>query len=147
MGSNNYYVENNNGGIVGGNHNKIVNYTIITNQFIFENSEADAVYLKEGIHMLLSFEIVDKYVEPLTQEIDERLSMGGFPLKIKITNLVEDCANGVYYNGGNSDREVEKLINGLFTLICTSRSFFYRAKIVKVGNNYFFEMYPNNYNF
>ena len=146
MGSNNYYVENNNGGIVGG-HDNVINYTIRTGQFIFENSEEDANNLTKGTHLLLSLEIFNKYVEPLTQEIDERLSMGGFPLKIKITNLVEDCANGVYYNGGNNDREVEKLVNGLFTLICTSRSFFYLAKIVRVGNNYFFEMYPNDYNY
>lgn len=146
MGSNNYYVGQNIGGIVGG-HDNVINYTIRTGQFIFENSEEDAVYLTKGIHMLLSLDILDKYIEPLSREIDDRLSMRGFPLKIKITNLVEDCANGVYYNGGNSDREVEKLVNGLFTLICTSRSFFYLAKIVRVGNNYFFEMYPNDYNY
>ena len=139
----NYYVEHNIGGIVGGNQNTVYN-SFQTEQAIFENAGMGDVNLKQTHRGILILELIDKYIEPLSKKVDDALRIGSYPLKIQITDLVADCANGTYYNGGNKDSEVEEIVNGLFTLICTSRGFNYQAKIAKVGPNYFFEIYPSN---
>ena len=138
-----YYVKYNIGGIVGGSEN-IVNNTFQTGQPTFDNAGIDDAPLKQGHRNLLILELIDKYIEPLSQKVDDALRLGRYPLQIQITDLFIDCANGTYYNGGNRDSEVEQVINGLFTLICISRGFNYKAKIARVGPNYFFEMYPND---
>lgn len=141
MDSNTYHVENNIGGIVGGSENTVYN-TFQAKSAIFNNAGTGDASLKRGLRTILILELVDKYIEPLAEEVDNALRMGRYPLKIQITDLVADCANGTYYNDGNRDSEVEQLINGLFTLICTPRGFHYKAKIAQVGPNYFFELYP-----
>lgn len=138
-----YNVKNNIGGIVGGSENTVYN-TFQTMSGIFNNAGTGDASLKEGPRNILILELIGKYLEPLAKEVDNALRIGRYPLKIRITDLVVDCANGTYYNDGNRDSEVEYLINGLFTLICTSRGFNYKAKIAQVGPNYFFEMYPDD---
>ena len=141
MDSNTYNVENNIGGIVGGSENTVYN-TFQTKAAIFNNAGTGNASLKRGHRNILFFVLIDKYIEPLAKEVDNALRMGRYPLKIRITDLVVECANGTYYNDGNRDSEVEQLINSLFTLICTPRGFNYKAQIAQVGPNYFFEMYP-----
>lgn len=141
MGSNNYNVKYNIGGIVGGRGNT-VNNTFQTKPAIFNNAGIGDAGLRKGNRNILILELVNKYIEPLAKEVDNALRIGRYPLKIRITDLFVDCANGTYYNDGNRDSEVEYLINGIFTLICTPRGFNYKAQIAQVGPNYFFEMYP-----
>ena len=141
MDSNTYNIENNIGGIVGGSGNTVYN-NFQSRSTIFNNAGTGDVSLKRGHGNILMLELIDKYIEPLSKEVDNALRMGRYPLKIRITDLVADCANGTYYNDGNRDSEVEQLINNLFTLICTPCGFNYKAQIAQVGPNYFFEMYP-----
>lgn len=144
MDPNNYYnVEYSIGSILGGSNNTVHN-TFQTSKAIFNNAGTGDAALRPGHHNLLSLELVGKYIEPLAKEVDSALCIGKYPLKIQITDLVADCANGTYYNDGNRDSEVTQLINELFTLICIPYNFNYQAKIAQVGPNYFFEMYPSN---
>lgn len=143
MGSNNYYVDQNICGIVGGIGNT-VNNTIQTGQSIFDDAGMGDTKLKAGHHNILVLQLLDKYIEPLIKEVDDALCIGRYPLKIQITDLVNDCANGTYYNDGNLDSEVKQMINCIFSLICAPLGFDYKAKIARVGLNYFFEMYPDD---
>lgn len=139
------YVENNNAGIVGGSHNVVNNFFHVGQMFFSGTGDGGGggSGLNEGAKHLLTLELVGDYLDEVTQKLDEALKYNHtYPLRIQITDLVTACVNGVYYNGGVRDEDVEWQINGLFTLACLPLGIEYQARIVQVGLNYFFEMYP-----
>lgn len=136
------YVENNIGGIVGGYGNTLINMQ--SESSMFDKAGLTHSKLTFGCSNIMFMTMVIKFIDPLTEQVERGMKNGGFPLRIKITDLVDYCANTAYHNGGNDEEEIEKMINGLFTLICTPRGIQYKAQIARVGLQYYFEMYSQN---
>lgn len=120
------------------------NIQAATSLFIkMHDEETDGLGISEGHQNLLTLELFIKYADDIGKEFDKALNINRYPLKIRVTQLVNDCAQGVYYNGGNMDKDVWKIVDGIVTLICALRcgDGFY-AERVKVGEHLYYELHP-----
>lgn len=99
-----------------------------------------------GLKNLLMLELFNKHCDNLEEEFEkfkEDMKSNRYPLKIRVTQLVNDCAQGIYYNNGNVENDVWEIVDSIFTLVCTIKcgSNFY-AKRVYVGSHFYYEVYP-----
>ena len=102
--------------------------------------------IKSGYKNILMLELLKLHLHSLEEEFEKyeyAMKNNRYPLKIRVTPLVDDCAQGVYYNGGNVQNDVWEIVDSIFTLVC-SRKYgvgFY-ANRVYVGNHIYYELYP-----
>lgn len=99
---------------------------------------------------ILTIELILKHLDSLNEEFDKNeydMKSNRYPLKIRVTELVDDCAQGVYYNGGNVENDVWEIVDSIFTLICNIKygSSFYASR-VSVGSHLYYELYPEKNN-
>jgi len=158
MSSDNYYVENNMFGIVGGSFNTVNNW-IIVGRPMFESAGLANMISKaglplsntklgtsegkisNGIYNLLLLEIVDRHFDSLFNTVAQAIKNGGNPIKVNITQLVNDCAHGVYFNNGTDENVVWQIANSMLSFICTVLGLNYDVKIARVINDYYYELY------
>lgn len=143
MGRGNNYVGYNNGGIVDS-----IGCTV-NNIFYYDDSftSGGSFHGKGNEYwnfLALFMDENDACRETVTKRLDEAYAEAyatkQFPIWVQITELLNVCARIVYFNEGSNDEAIRKLINQFFTIACISLNFKYRAQIVKIGLDYFFEM-------
>lgn len=99
-----------------------------------------------GRKNILMLELFTTHVHNLEKEFEKfesAIKNNRYPLKIRVTQLVDDCAQGVYYNDGDVENDVWEIVDSIFTLVCTLKcgSNFY-ANRVYVGSHLYYELYP-----
>lgn len=121
----------------------IYQYLSQGNSSIFENGEESVSKLSEGKQRILMVELLIKYLDDLGQKIVEGVKIGRYPIRIEVTQLVDDGIHGVYYNGGNQDTDLWKVVDLVFSTICIMHGGgdFY-AQHVRVGNGWYYELMP-----
>lgn len=142
--------------MVGKNVNYGSNYGNIGDQYIqvvksqfngfLEVGGENNSQIKSGLKNILMLELFNKHADNLEREFkkyESDIKNNRYPLKIRVTQLVEDCAQGVYYNDGNVGNDVCEIVDSVFILACNAMfgSNFY-AKRVCVGNHLYYEVYP-----
>lgn len=99
-----------------------------------------------GMKNILTLELISKHFDSLNEEFEKYendMRSNRYPLKIRVTQLVDDCAQGVYYNGGNVENDVWEIVDSILILICTIKygSNFYASRVY-VGRHLYYELYP-----
>lgn len=110
-----------------------------------EVGEKNNSQIKSGAKNLLMLELLYQHFDNLEEEFkkyEDAIKNNRYPLKIRVTQLVEDCAQGVYYNDGNVENDVCEIVDSIFILVCNAKfgSNFY-AKRVCVGKHLYYEVY------
>lgn len=93
---------------------------------------------------ILMLELFNQYAEGIYQEFDKEIMFGNKnPLRIKVTRLVNACAQGVLNNDRDKDRDVCYIVDSIITLACVLKcgDGFY-AERVKVGDQLYYMLYP-----
>lgn len=140
----NNYVGYNYAGIVGGSNNTVNNIVYNDNMFFSNGTLNVKKMLNKNIHlvMLYGYDESSACIDAVTKRLDDAIAAQSYPLFVEITDLVDICSRMVYFNGGANEEVVTELINSVFTIACIPHNFKYKAKIVRVGYRYFFEMCP-----
>lgn len=144
----NNYVINSPGSNIGGIGN-IVNNLFYTNEAgvesFFSGGGDGSKKGNEYLQLLLLFEdSMDGIRDAVIEKLDSALAQKNHPIWIEVTEFVNACARIVYFNQSTDDEDVRKLVNRFFTLACLPHGFEYKARIIRVGTQYFFEMFPRN---
>lgn len=90
-------------------------------------------------------ELFIKHADNLEQEFEKAIKYNRCPLKIRVTQLVDDCTQGVYGNNGNVKDDVWRIVDSIVTIVCFSkcgRNFY--ANRVRDGSHFYYELYPAN---
>ncbi|MCM1048313.1 MAG: hypothetical protein NC433_07805 [Clostridiales bacterium] len=142
----------------GKNINYGVNYGNIGDQYIqvvksqfngfLEVGGENNPRIKKGLKNLAILDILYEHVDNLKMEFmkyEKDIKNNRYPLKIRVTQLVDDCAQVIYSNNANVENDVCEIADSIFTLVCNIMlgSNFY-AKRVCVGNQLYYEVYPIN---
>ena len=131
-------------GHIGDQLNIYQNIQVVLPMFtnMLKDSVADNPEISLGHQNILMMQLFDKYVDNLEQEFEKAMMNNRYPLKIRVTQLVDDCAQGVYYNNGNGN-DVWRIVDSIVTFVCSVKcgNNFY-ANRVNIGSQYYYELYP-----
>lgn len=128
-------------GNVDGSNNTVNNF--FYNESMFFSNRTSKKKGNKNIYLAMLYADENSAcIGAVTKRLDDALATQPYPLFVEITDLVDICARMVYFNEGANDEAVRELINSFFTIACIPHNFKYKAKIVRVGYRYFFEMYP-----
>ncbi|MCM1439645.1 MAG: hypothetical protein NC131_10685 [Roseburia sp.] len=110
---------------------------------VLEDGLTDNSEISYSHQTLLTLELFNEHSDMLEQEFRRAIKDNRYPLKIRVTQLVDDCAQGVYYNNGNVNADVWRIVDSVVTLVCylTCGSNFY-ANRVRIGSHLYYELYP-----
>lgn len=107
---------------------------------------ANSSTLRLGHKNLLMLELLDKHLDNLEEEFNKfarEIKSNKYPLKIRVTQLVDDCAQGVYYNNGDVENDVWEIVDSIFTFVCNVKcGINFYANRVFVGSHLYYELYP-----
>lgn len=131
----------NNFGIIGGCFNT-VNYNIKLSEDgrIFGNMSSHKSHMTPGTWNIMLVCLFDKYCTPIFEQLDRYIREGCFPAKIRITDLVDECAQTIYHNNGNSEEYLWEAVTAIIVLICKGTKYNFTGKYIRVNNHYYCEL-------
>ena len=126
-------------GNIGGSNNIVINY-IDSKWALFGSDENSNNKLNETHKNLLYLELFNLYGERIIDDVNKGLESGFNPIKINMTEIIDCCTRGLYYNGVRDSEQVYDLINLLMNSLLRFYGINFSVTPVRVADYIFYEL-------
>lgn len=132
-------------GNIGGFMNRVINYWLQVQQPLFSNVDQGIQNINSGTYGLLSMVVIEGHFDAIYEQVKRDVDTKRYMITVNVTELFNDCARGVFQNGGNNEKDVIVLVETVLWFACISCGISFgdlkSSERVRVGQDYFYRLY------